>query len=99
MAIGLAALACWLVSAANGADSYAALAAAYSHWFSQLLLLGWLASFLFHFANGIRHLFWDAGLGLERAQARRSAALVVIGVVLALAICLWLIVGRSGATP
>jgi succinate dehydrogenase / fumarate reductase cytochrome b subunit len=99
MAIGLATLACWLMAAANGTGAYAAVVAAYSHWFFLLLLLGWLASFLYHFANGIRHLFWDAGLGMEKAQARRSAAIVVIAVVLALAVCLWLIIGHTGVAP
>ena len=35
----------------------------------------WWASrfrFVYHFCNGIRHLVWDTGRGLERAQARRS---------------------------
>jgi succinate dehydrogenase / fumarate reductase cytochrome b subunit len=99
MAIGLAALACWLLAAANGAESYAAVIAAYSNWFFMLLLLGWLASFLYHFANGIRHLFWDAGIGMEKAQARRSAAIVVVAVLLALALCLWLLFGRTGVAP
>ena len=43
----------------------------------------WLVAFLYHLANGIRHLFWDAGLGLEKTQARRSAKLVIAGVVIA----------------
>ncbi len=35
-----------------------------------------LLCFCFHFANGIRHLLWDAGIGLERKAARFSAKLV-----------------------
>ena len=98
MAVGLLALTCWLMAAADGADSYAAVIAAYSHWIFKLVLLGWLVAFLFHCANGIRHLFWDAGIGLEKAQARRSAAVVVIIVVLALTFCLWLIFSRTSVT-
>jgi len=99
LAIGLAALACWLMAAANGAESYAAVVAAYSHWLFRLLLLGWLVSFLYHFANGIRHLLWDAGIGLEKAQARRSAALVAMAALLALGLCLGLIFGGTGVAP
>ena len=99
MAIGLAALACWLMAAANGAESYAAVVGAYSSWFFMLLLLGWLAAFLYHFANGVRHLFWDAGIGLEKAQARRSAALVVIATLLALGLCVWAVCSRAGVAP
>ena len=99
MAIGLAALACWLMAAANGAESYAAVVGAYSNWFFLLLLFGWLAAFLYHFANGVRHLFWDAGMGLEKAQARRSAALVVMAALLALGLCVWVVCSRAGVTP
>ena len=35
--------------------------------------------FCYHLVAGIRHLVWDTGRGLERAQARRSAWLVVGG--------------------
>ena len=42
--------------------------------FAKLLLVGFTFSFVYHFCNGIRHLVWDTGRGLERAQARRSGA-------------------------
>jgi succinate dehydrogenase / fumarate reductase cytochrome b subunit len=89
LALGLVALAGWLMATANGPGAYASLVALYSGWLFRILLCAWLFAFLFHFANGIRHLFWDAGLGLEKAQARRSAAVVVVWTVLACAICLW----------
>lgn len=95
LAVGLLVLAAWLLSAATGADSYAATVAVLSHWTFKTLLVAWLLSFLYHFANGIRHLLWDAGVGLEKAQARRSAAVVVVAVALALAICLYLLFGTS----
>jgi succinate dehydrogenase / fumarate reductase, cytochrome b subunit len=99
MAIGLAALACWLMAAANGPESYGAVVAAYSNVIFLLLLLGWLASFLYHLVNGLRHLFLDAGIGMEKAQARRSAALVVLLTLLALGGSLWLLSTHLGAAP
>jgi succinate dehydrogenase / fumarate reductase cytochrome b subunit len=96
MATGLIVLACWLMAAAGGAAQYAATVAVLSHWCFLLLLGGWLLAFLFHFANGIRHLFWDSGFGLEKAQARRSAAVVIIAVALVFAWCLWLLYSRHG---
>jgi succinate dehydrogenase / fumarate reductase cytochrome b subunit len=56
----------------------------------QVVLAGWLLAFLYHFANGIRHLFWDAGYGFEKAQARRSAAIVVAFAVVAGGVLLYL---------
>ena len=43
----------------------------------RLLLVAWSFSFFYHLANGIRHLFWDAGYGFEKAQANASAWLVL----------------------
>jgi succinate dehydrogenase / fumarate reductase, cytochrome b subunit len=59
------------------------------------VLAFWVVAFVYHLANGIRHLFWDAGLGLERAQARRSAAIVVLAVVLVAAALLYALFGRT----
>jgi succinate dehydrogenase / fumarate reductase cytochrome b subunit len=96
LAVGLLVLAAWLLSAAAGAESYASTVAVLSHWFFKVLLIAWLLAFLYHFANGIRHLLWDAGIGLEKAQARRSAAIVVVAVAIALVICLYVLFGASG---
>jgi succinate dehydrogenase / fumarate reductase cytochrome b subunit len=41
-----------------------------------------IVAFLFHLSNGIRHLLWDAGVGLEKGQARVSWK-IVMAVVLA----------------
>jgi len=98
LALGLPVLAWWLMAAATDEAAYGRLTATLSGWFGKLLLLGWLGAFLLHFCNGIRHLFWDAGLGFERHQARRSAAIVVVAVVLAFAICTWLLF-FTGSAP
>jgi succinate dehydrogenase / fumarate reductase cytochrome b subunit len=91
MAVGLLALAAWLYAAASGPGPYAALVALYSGWVFKFLLCAWLLAFLFHFANGIRHLLWDAGKGLEKSQARNSATVVVVWTILAFALCLWVL--------
>jgi succinate dehydrogenase / fumarate reductase, cytochrome b subunit len=57
---------------------------------AKLLLVGFTFSFVYHFCNGIRHLVWDTGRGLERAQARRSGLAVVVAALLLTALVLWL---------
>jgi succinate dehydrogenase / fumarate reductase cytochrome b subunit len=42
-----------------------------------LLLLGWSISLFFHLANGIRHLFWDAGFGFSLKETYASGWTVV----------------------
>ena len=49
---------------------------------AKLLLVGFTFSFVYHFCNGIRHLVWDTGRGLERAQARRSGLVVIVAALL-----------------
>jgi succinate dehydrogenase / fumarate reductase cytochrome b subunit len=45
-------------------------------------------SLFFHLANGIRHLFWDAGAGLETATANRTAW-AAFAFALVAAVALW----------
>lgn len=77
MAVGLCALVYWLMSAAAGETEYARAISLLGSGPARMLLLLWLAAFCYHFANGLRHLAWDAGLGLERRAARISGRLAV----------------------
>jgi succinate dehydrogenase / fumarate reductase cytochrome b subunit len=78
LSVGFAVLALWLVSAANGGECYAQASALFQSGFGRLLLVGWSFAFFFHLSNGIRHLFWDAGIGFEISQANASAWFAVI---------------------
>jgi succinate dehydrogenase / fumarate reductase cytochrome b subunit len=87
---GFLALAWWLMALASGPGSYARAMQLLSTPLAKLLLVGFTFSFVYHFCNGIRHLVWDTGRGLERAQARRSGALVIVAAVLITALVVWL---------
>lgn len=90
-------LVAWLMALASGPEAYAGFAAFAGSWPVQVLLALGVLAFCFHFANGIRHLFWDIGMGLERAQARRSAKLVVALAVLAAVALVYAFFLRGGA--
>jgi len=77
MALGLCVLVYWLMGIADGEAAYERATNVLSGWFFRALLLSWLAAFCYHLVNGLRHLAWDAGYGLEKLQARRSAKLVL----------------------
>jgi succinate dehydrogenase / fumarate reductase cytochrome b subunit len=62
-------------------------------------LLAWLASFCFHFCNGLRHLAWDAGLRLERVHARRSGRLVVVLAIVGFLIAAWVLFWPRAGAP
>ena len=96
LSIGLVVLVAWLLAAASGAASYASTGALLSSGLVKLLLAGWLLAFCYHLCNGLRHLGWDLGRGLEKPEARRSAGLVVLGTVLLFAVLGWLLFIRAG---
>ena len=78
LAVGALALTYWINAAAYGPDSFNQVQDLMGHWFSRVLLFGWTLSLFFHLCNGIRHLFWDAGKGLEIRQVNISGWSVLI---------------------
>ena len=91
MSIGLVVLAAWLVAAASSAADYAQVTDLLSTLVGRLLLIGWSFAFFFHLGNGIRHLVWDTGRGLEKHQANASAWFVLL-FSLALTAVFWVLV-------
>ena len=92
LSLGLLALVYWLMAVASGAQAQARAQRLLSLPLAKMFLAALIVSFCYHLTAGIRHLVWDTGRGLERAQAQRSAWLVVaVSVVLALilAYCAW----------
>jgi succinate dehydrogenase / fumarate reductase, cytochrome b subunit len=96
-AVGFLLFVWWLMALASGPDSYARAMHALSSPIAKLLLVGFVFSFVYHFCNGIRHLVWDTGRGLERAQARRSGAVVIVAAVLVTAAVIWFGCNAMGA--
>ncbi len=86
LTLGLLVFVCWLVALASGADAYARVHAFYASPLFKLPLVGWSFCFFYHLANGIRHLFWDVGLGFSHAQIRTGGWTVVGAAVLATAV-------------
>lgn len=78
LSVGLVVLVAWLLAAAAGAETYARTIAVLGAGLVQFALAGWLIAFCYHLCNGLRHLNWDLGRGLEKPEARRSALVVVV---------------------
>ena len=87
---GFLAFVWWLMALASGPDKYSAAMRLLSSPLAKLLLVGFTFSFVYHFCNGIRHLVWDTGRGLERAQARRSGSLVIVAALALTVLIVWL---------
>ncbi len=83
---GAVALVLWVYSVAGGLDSYSALAAWFGGPIGLLLVAGWLFSFYYHLANGIRHLFWDIGMGFDPQRSRLTGWAVVLFAIVSTAV-------------
>jgi len=63
--------------------SYAYFQGIASHWFVKLITLALVWAFLHHFCAGIRHLFMDVHVAIEKDSARKTAtSVLVVSVVL-----------------
>jgi succinate dehydrogenase / fumarate reductase cytochrome b subunit len=77
LSVGTVFLVWWLVAAATSDGAFATVRWFFGSWLGMLMLLGWTFAFFFHLCNGIRHLFWDAGMGFELRTAYASGWAVV----------------------
>lgn len=89
LSFGAVALVGWLVSIVAGPAAYASVNGFFASPLGALMLLGWTFCFFYHLSNGIRHLFWDAGLGFEKDRARQTGWLVV-GIAVVLTLAVWI---------
>src|SRR6266480_304809 len=90
LSAGLPLLVYWLMAVAGGAHAQARAARLLSLPLVRLVYGALIVAFCYHLIAGIRHLVWDTGRGLERAQAHRSAWLVVgVSIALMLLVGYW----------
>ena len=88
LGLGALLLVYWVVAAAAGPDRFAVAQALIGSWFGYLVLFGFSVALFFHLANGIRHLFWDAGYGFELRSAYASG-IAVLAATVALTAIAW----------
>lgn len=94
LAFGLLLLTYWLGAAAYGAEAFAQAQGFMGAWYGQLLLFGFTVCLFYHLCNGVRHLAWDAGKGLELNELRLSGWIVLVAAVV-LSVLLWVAVLAS----
>jgi succinate dehydrogenase / fumarate reductase cytochrome b subunit len=94
--VGALILAGWAVSLASGQDSYIAYMGMLGTPLGRLVMLGLTFSLFYHLAAGIRHLFWDAGLGFDPKFADLTGAASIAFAVVATLVT-WIIAAMTGA--
>lgn len=90
LGLGALGLVYWLVALASGPESYAAAQAAAGSVIGQIVMILFSLALFYHLANGIRHLFWDAGYGFELETAHRTGQAVIVAAVV-LTVIAWVI--------
>lgn len=78
----------WFLAAATSPAYFNYVDGWLTSWLGVLVLVGSLLAFWFHFFNGLRHLRWDAGLGMGKGEVARSGKLAVLLSVMATALCI-----------
>ena len=93
--IGAILVTVWLVLLAAGPDAYAFFETLMSGPLSilvKIVLFGYTLSLIYHLLNGVRHLAWDAGKGLDaKGSNTRSIAIIIASIVVTVAI--WVLAG------
>lgn len=84
-----------LAAAANGPQAYESVYQHLASWYGQLFLFGMTFSLYLHFCNGIRHLFWDVGMGFELETVDLTAKLVITMAII-LTVATWLVALTAG---
>ena len=97
LSLGLLVLVYWLTALARGAHAYARAQELLGSDPAKVVYAGVIAAFSYHLVAGIRHLVWDTGRGMEKAQSQRSAwAVIAAAIVLALLSAWWAFRAREG---
>jgi succinate dehydrogenase / fumarate reductase, cytochrome b subunit len=99
LSVGLLVLVYWLMAVSGSNRDYLRASQILSSGLFKLIYAGLLVAFCYHLVAGIRHLVWDTGRGLERAQAKRSTYIVVaVTAVLVVVFGYWLFLAAGHAS-
>jgi len=81
----------WLLAAATSDSYFATADAVITSWFGDLVMTLSLWAVWYHYLAGLRHLYFDAGKGLEIETAERLGWACIIGSVVLTVITLLLV--------
>lgn len=78
LSVGVVALVFWLSALATGGEFLYDVQEFWNSLIGKIFLLGWVFCFFYHLCNGIRHLSWDIGLGMDISMVYKSGWFVFI---------------------
>jgi succinate dehydrogenase / fumarate reductase cytochrome b subunit len=89
-------LAAWALSLAAGPDAYGAYMGVMGSILGKVVLFGLTLSAFYHLANGVRHLTWDTGHGLD-VKSANSSAVVAFAFAIVATLAVWVVAAMTGA--
>jgi succinate dehydrogenase / fumarate reductase cytochrome b subunit len=93
--VGAVILAGWAWALASGPVAYERYLDLLSNPLGKLVLFGLTVSIFYHLANGVRHLFWDAGEGYAPKTASMTAAAAMTFAVV-ISVFVWVVAAYMG---
>lgn len=78
MALGAMLLAWWMLALASGPEYFAVADGFMTSFIGHIILLGSTWALCYHLCNGIRHLWWDLGLGFDMEQVTFSGQITLV---------------------
>jgi succinate dehydrogenase / fumarate reductase cytochrome b subunit len=89
-------VAAWAIALAAGPEPYAQFKGLLGSLPGKVVMFGLTVCIFYHLANGVRHLVWDTGHGLDVKSANASGVLV-FAFAGAATLAIWVIAGMMGA--
>ena len=87
LAVGALMLTWFLFAVLSGEGAFSIFRTFRESFIGQVMMFGWLFSFVYHFFNGLRHLAWDFVIGLSlKAAYATGYAVIALSVIATLAI-------------
>lgn len=91
LALGAMLTAWWMLALASGPEYFAVADGVMTSFIGHLVMMGSTWALAYHLCNGIRHLWWDLGLGFKMDQVTFSGQITLVASG-ALTLMTWIIV-------
>ena len=77
--LGLIILLAWIYCLSSGSEAYAVFASVAGSFIGRFVIFCCLLSMAYHIVNGVRHLFFNLGIGLTKTVASKTAWGAILG--------------------
>jgi succinate dehydrogenase / fumarate reductase cytochrome b subunit len=93
--VGALILTGWAMALASGPEAYGKYMGLLGSFPGKLVMFGLTLAAFYHLANGVRHLVWDAGHGLD-VKTANATAVAVIAFSVAATLAVWVFAAITG---